>query len=68
MTHVYILTVTDHSDFGRVCHQSVWSSWAGADAHANGTVLPEIKETLEPEYHRALGVDICQMEVHHAHV
>lgn len=66
MTHVYILTITDGADFGRVKHHSAWASHDGASGKAQAVV-----ETLINEDTHGLGdtfdVDITQMEVNHAH-
>lgn len=62
MTHVYILTITDQADFGRVKNHSVWSSHVGAQSKAD-----EVVEALVEADTSGLGdtydVDICQMEV-----
>ena len=66
MTHVYILTITDGADFCRTKHHSVWASHDGARAKAQTVV-----DALIAEDTSGLGdtfdVDICQMEVNHAH-
>ena len=66
MTHVYILTITDLADFGRVKYHSVWASHDGAQAKAQTVV-----DALIAEDTSGLGdtfdVDICKMEVNHAH-
>ena len=65
MKNVYILTITDKADFGRVKHHSIWRTYARALQCAQ-----EVTKTLAQkgkEDPRNLGntynTDIIQMEV-----
>lgn len=66
MTHVYILTITDQADFGKVRHHSAWASHEGAYQKSQQVVT----DLIASEAHHGLGdtfdVDINQMEVNHA--
>lgn len=62
MSHVYILTITDQADFGRVKNHSVWASYDSAQRYAQALVATMVARDTS-----GLGdtydVDICQMEV-----
>ena len=62
MTHVYILTITDQADFGRVKHHSAWASYQSAETFARSmtaTLVAKDTSGLGDTY----DTDICQMEV-----
>ena len=65
MTHVYILTITDQADFGRVKHHSVWSTHAGATNCAQAVVRSLVLKGMQDPYDLGdtYDTDICQMEV-----
>lgn len=63
MTHVSILTITATHDFDKVVHHSCHVSHTAAQAYADNTVLPGLRDREEPEWHDCYDVDINTMRV-----
>lgn len=60
---VYILTITDQADFCNVKHHSVWSTWEGANRHAEEVVVPALIAADTSDMGDTYDRDICQMRV-----
>ena len=62
MTHVYILTITDMADFGKVKNHSVWATHNSAQTYADALVASMVARDTSG-LGNTYDIDICQMEV-----
>jgi hypothetical protein len=57
VTHIYLLTILDGSDFDKVCYQSAHPTRRAAEAHGT-TQLAEVGAATEAEWRASIRMEI----------
>ena len=63
MTHIYILTIKDMANFGRVEHHSVWDTYDNAVAKARDVVRDLVHRDRRQGLGNTFNADICLMNI-----
>jgi hypothetical protein len=63
MTHIYRLTIIDHSDFSNTCHESHHTTRTGATKHRDNCALPGVLDRTDKEYHTSIECNITKLYV-----
>jgi hypothetical protein len=58
MNTIYLLTVTDDSDFGVTVHQSAHTTQCAAIDHADLVAVPAARDAVDPEYHASISYEV----------
>lgn len=64
MNVIHLMTIIDHSDFGKRHHASSHATAQGAYTYAERIVLPGLYERIEPEFHGSLEVVVVEVPFH----
>lgn len=64
MDRIFILTIRDQSDFGKVVHESAHPTEGAAWVYSRETALFDVQARTDPEWHYALDATVREVEFH----
>lgn len=62
LLQVYILTIRDQSDFGRVMHESAHPDESSAWKYSTDAAMPDVRARVDAEWHDALEARVRALD------